>query len=433
MENLEIKEYMTQGVVFSSQGNYEEAISYYEKAEKIDPMDTDVYIAKGIAYANMEQLEAAKQQFEKSLKINRKLGLAYFHLGSIAILEDDVALGFEYYNNAVANGYDNAQMYYSLGLLYEENGDWDMAIRNYSKAIQRDALRPDIRIRKARLLEEMDQLPEALQTLDEMILSNPDYFEGYHMKFGILLKQKKYDEAKKLMDDAIALFPKDPYFVIDRATLLLEQGKLQEALDMLTNLEGAEEVDFEAKRKIYMSKAQIFSIQENLKAAEEELKKGEKLSEQEGEFDEEMVFLLMNVYFADKDYEKTLDLARKLFEKTESGYIKETARYYVPLALKMLNRSEEALPLYEEAINEYRNQSLAFPAHLDAYLFRIMCLRDIEKYDKALELLDYVTKLQPESTDVLVVKASVLEAMGKEKEAEEEVAKIKKINPDFLQ
>ena len=67
-------------------------------------MEIDVYLSKGIAYANLDKLDNAKTQFEKALKVNRASGLAYFHLGSIALLQGEVALGLENYNMAISNG-----------------------------------------------------------------------------------------------------------------------------------------------------------------------------------------------------------------------------------------------------------------------------------------------------------------------------------------
>lgn len=75
----------------------------------------------------------------------------YFHLGNIEMLLGNKAKGIELYNNAIANGFDDAQVYFSLGLMHEEEGNDDLAVRNYSKAILKDPNRADIRIRKIRL------------------------------------------------------------------------------------------------------------------------------------------------------------------------------------------------------------------------------------------------------------------------------------------
>jgi tetratricopeptide (TPR) repeat protein len=432
MDTIAVQEYLTQGAVLAGQGKHEEALAYYDKAERENPMDTDVYLSKGIACANLDRLDEAKAQFEKVLKINRTSGLAYFHLGSIALLQDDIALGFENYNKAIANGYDDAQLYYSIGLLHEENGDVDMALRNYSKAILRDALRPDIRIRKARLLLQGNHLPEALQALDETILTNPDVFEGYHLKFVVLLQEKQYDQAEALLTGALALFPKDPEFALDRVSLLLAQKKRDDALAALTALENAEETGDATRRRVYMERAQIYAAADDITSTIAALQKAKSFSDKADAFDAEVVFLLANCYLSAEEYDKVLDCARQLLAKADDGYSKETARYFEPLALKMLGRMDEAAPLYQDAINEFRNQALAVPGNLDAYLLRVMCLRDVEQYDKALELIDYVIALQPDRAEPRLLRVTVLEALGRGGEAAEESKAVNAMLPEGL-
>ena len=432
MDKLEAKEYLTQGTMLAGVGKYEEALTYYDKAEVIEPIDIDVYILKGLALANLERLDEAKEQFEKALKINREFGLAYFHLGSIALMQNETALGYEYYNKAQANGYEDAQLYYSLGLLHEENGDDDMALRNYTKAIIKDAMRADIRLRKAYLLFDNNQIPESLQTLDEAIMACPDVFELYHFKFMILVQLKQYDKAEKVLEQAMVLFPKDSGFILDKVTLLMEQNKYDEAATILNTLEKEESIDDDVRRSIYMDRAQMYASNEDVDAAIIELEKANVLSAKNDEFDSEVVFLLCNSYLSIEKYEKVLENARKIIEKSEDIDHKNSARYYEPLSLKMLDRMEEALPLYKEAIIDYRSQSLSAPGNVDAYLYRVMCLRDIEQYDKALELIDYVITLQPEQPEPHLLKAAVLEALGRTEEATEEAKIASKMLPEEL-
>lgn len=217
--NEDFQEYMIQANALMGQEKYEDAIKYFEKAEQIDNMNIDVYLSKGVAYANLESYEPAKLEFEKVLKISKNNGIALFHLGNIEILSGNRARGIELFNNAIANGFDDAQVYFSLGLMHEEADSDELAIRNYSKAILKDSNRADIRIRKVRLLIKNNLLPEALQTIDELILSNPDVFEGYHLKFLVLVSQEKYDDAENVINDAMKLFPKDAAFALDNRKL----------------------------------------------------------------------------------------------------------------------------------------------------------------------------------------------------------------------
>lgn len=432
MDELSVREYLAQGEILTANGNFDAAIEYFDKAERENPMEIEIYLARGVAYANQDKFAEAKDQFEKALKINRKSGIAYFQLGNIAIMQEDTATGFEYYNQALSNGYDNAQLYYSMGLLSEEHGDIDTAVRNYTLAIKKDPLRPDIRVRKIQLLIFSEQMPEAMKEIDEMILINPDIFEGYHLKFSVLLQLNQLDEAEVFLEEAIELFPEDPDLMIDKSSLLIDQGKPDEALELLRKLEDEPWIDDACRRKICIERAQIYATREDAETATSELEKANAISQAADLFDSEVVFLLINCHLATEQFDKMLEYAIELKDKSEDDYYKNSARYFEPFALKNLGRMDEATPIYLDAISEFRSQALDSPGNMDAYILRIMCLRDIEQYDKALELIDYVLELQPESPEPRMVRVTILEALGREEDALAEAELIGDVLPKIL-
>ena len=420
MNNVQVQEYLTQGTMLESQEQYEEALEYYNKALEIDPMNHDAYISKGVALANLERLEEAENQFQNALKVNRNSGLAYFHLGNVALLSEEFALGFENYNKAISNGFDDSQIYYNLGLLHEENGETDLALRNYTKAIGKDPLRPEIRLRKAQLQIYLESYQEAMQPLDEMILINPDVFEGYNVKFMLLIQLGQLDKAEELLETAIKTFPNDAEFVINKASLLIEQGKTDEAFAVLKNLEETAEDD-EIIHKICLERSRIYATKQEVDNAITELKKAKAISQKNDVYDIEAQFLITNCYIAKNDFEKVLEYSREILEKAEEdSYYVSTAQYYVPLALKNLGKTDEANELYQEAIEEFRSQGLSSPGNLETYLLRAMCHHDIEEHEQALDLVDYVIKLKPDIPEPRMQKIAILEAMGSTEEAEEE-------------
>lgn len=419
MENINVQEYLMQANALMGQENYEGALQFLEKAEKEDKFNLDIYVTKGVAYANIENYVNAKKEFEKALKVNKKEGVVYFHLGNIELLSGNKAEGIGYYNNAIAYGYDEAQLYFSLGLMYEEDGNDDLAIRNYSKATLRDPIRADIRIRKIRLYIKNKHMQEALQALDELMLANPDVFEGYHLKFLVLVDMGKLAEAEKVLTGAMNLFPKDVGFALDKASLLITQKEYQAALSYLEEIERTMETEPDDRRSIAMERARIYALLEDMKKTIESLETARTISllKEPPFLDLEALYLLMNCYLNEEDNHKVIECARELKKAEGEEYYSIAAYYYEPLALKNIGKSEEAKKLFKEAVSYYRNISLQHPGNMDSYAFRIMSLREISEYDKALELAEYLVMMKGDLAESHTLKATVLEDLGRTDEA----------------
>ena len=420
MSKIDFDEYLMQGRALLGNSKYEDAISYFNKAELEDNMNEDVYLYKGICYANMDKYLEAKNEFEKVLKISKNNGLACFHLGNIENLMGNRARGIELYNNALAYGFDDAQVYYSLGLMFEEDGDDDKAVRNYSKAIIKDPNRADVRLRKVSILVRNNKRQEALQSLDELILSNPDIFEGYHLKFLMLVEDKEYDKAEATIDSAMELFPKDPAFKLDKASLLTSKEQYDEALEALKAIEEETTVYPQLAHDIAMERTRIYTGKQDPKTLIHYLEEARNISRENDVQDFEESFLLMNCYVVENDFNKVLDMARYLKSVEGNEYYTLSANYYEGFALKNLGDTDGAKKLFEEAADFYRKKTLEFPTNLDIYSFRIMSLRELGQLDKALELADYLVKANDKSPEAHVLKSSVLEALGKDNEAEQE-------------
>ncbi len=446
MDNSNVSEYIIQSNVLMGQGKYEGAISILEKAEHEQKLNISIYIAKGVAYANLEQYEKAQIEFEKALKINKKDGTVYFHLGNIALLTGNKPSGIEYYNNAMAYGYDNAQLYYSLGLMYEEEGNDDLAIRYYSKATIKEPIRADVRIRKIKIFIRNNHMKEALQEIDELILCNPDIFEGYHLKYMVLENMGKLDEATKVVEDAIQLFPKDIGFAIDKASLMITKKEYDKALDYLNKIDQTDEISNDEAHSIAMQQARIYALVQDMNNTVNSLLKARELSLKMDppKLDLEALYLLMNCYVSLEDYNNVITYAKELKKvngenyyslaayyyeplamKKINGenYYSLAAYYYEPLAMKKINKSEEAKNLFKEAASILRNISLNNPGNIDSYAFRIMCLREIGEFEKALELADYLIMIKDDMAEAHTLKATILEDMGRNEEAKVEKAK----------
>ena len=423
MANTDSLEYLNQARFFVGAEQYEDALESINKAIGSDKFNKELYVQKSIILANMDKYDEAIIELNNALKIDKAFSEAYFHLGNLYLMSDEKALGIENYNKAIANGYDNSQIFYNLGLMYEEDGDDELAIRNYSKAIIKDPLRADARVRKAKVYITNGKQQEALETLNELILADPDLFDGYHLKALLLADMGKLDEALGVLDEAGKLFPKDPSFPLDKVNILIIREEIEKARVLIKSIESDYEMQADHKRQLELEKARLYALEANMDKIIESLLKAKEYSAEidPDDIDAEATFLLSNCYLEKKDYASVIKYSKELLDADDLSF-SIPAYYTLPYAYAQSGEKEKADAQYKESISKLRAITLNNPEILDGYLFRVLCLKEIGQYDKALEISEYLLKIDSDSASFHSLKAEVLYAMGDEEGAKAEKA-----------
>lgn len=147
------------GVKYKTQGDVKKAMSYYEKALKID-LNTIIKIDKevavhynnlGVAYLSQESYDDAISCFDKAIEIDlntvgeqdkqtgahyNNLGLAYFSKGNyhIAISHYEKALQITMLT-LQENHPSVAIRYNNIGLLYRSKGEYEISVWHHEKAL----------------------------------------------------------------------------------------------------------------------------------------------------------------------------------------------------------------------------------------------------------------------------------------------------------
>ena len=425
---LEAKDLNQQGLMLLKARNIEGAKEKFEKAIEIEPMLMDSYKNYGDLYLVSEEYEKAKNFYKKALLIE-KSGEVYFQYGNACFMSDELHEGLEYYNLALSAGYDSDEMYFFMGLAYEHMDDQNMALRYIHKAIAKNPSRPDYKAKKALLLIEMGTLEEAEKTVDEMLLSDPEIYDGYHMKTMILVQKKEYEKAVEFSKDAAERFPEDAELLHDYAKTVALVGKMDDALKIL---EKAKKLKYytEAKADFALLEAEINAEMGNIEQAVENCKECI-ACETDNEFNSEARFMLINLYLAQIQFEPALEQATAIVEQNKKDSFYFAALYYRPFCLRNLGNEEEAVRSYKEAISLYRMATLEDYEVLEAYLYRAMCLKDIEQYEEALEFLEFIESLSDEIAEVYTIRAEIYKSTGRNSLVATELEKAYKIRPEL--
>lgn len=417
-----------QGSLLLKAGNPEAAKAKFEQAIELDPMLVDSYVNFGDYHMSQDAPQDAKVYYKKGLLIEKR-GELYFRMGNACFLCDEPHEGLRNYNLALSAGFDSDEMFFFMGLAYDHMNDDVMALRYFQKASQKNPSRPDYMVKKIQKFAQMRMLEEAEAASEELLNIAPELFDAYHIKTNLLLERKKLAEAVEFSRQASDRFPEDAELMHDHIRCLALNQELEAAAAKLRIAKQLKYYD-SAKRKLTMLEAEVEAERGNLSYAMDCCKACIAM-EAEGETDGEARFMLLNLYLSTENLEQALNQAKELITRAQKDTYFYTALYYRAMCQKRLGMTEEAKASFKEANSFYRLETLRNPGAVDIYMFRAMCLRDMEDYDKALEILDFVLGITTEVAEVYILKSDVYQAMGNERAAQEEAEKAYKLKPQL--
>lgn len=428
MDNERIVELINQGITLMSTGNYEKAKEYFRNAIAEDNHNIEAYKHYGNACANLEQYDESLTAFDKVKLLDVNDGENYFSIGNVYILKGNLLKAVENYNKAEEKGYKNVELYANLAGMYRELGENQQAIRNLTKAIKADPLRGDIRVEKASIYIELGKFTEALETLEELQRIIPDAFEAYDLQIQIYLGLGKHDKALEVITEATERFENDVVLQWIKIKVLVEMKKFDVAKKEISDIKTKAGF-MNIAREVAIQESIIHSSENDLDSAIKSLETA--LEYEDGNVDEQTRYLLMNMYVSVKDYAKALDIATVLENTNSETLYSISAMYYIPYIWKIQGKEDDAYKRFKELVSIFRKLSIKYPNFYELYMYRLLSHTEVNEFEKALELADYIENLYPDKSDAYALKYTVYTAMGDTEKANAAKEKAKSINPDL--
>jgi tetratricopeptide (TPR) repeat protein len=274
------------GQTLMAEEKYQDALPVYQKLIDLMPDDADNYLAISQIYRELNQLDQAEQNLLKARQ---------YAPGDVKIM----------YNEA---------------MLYEAQGRYEDAIRVLSDAIvgvKQSTVLPSRRRSLAILYQQLGQLyrdrqnyQAAAYTYDELgHLGDEEDRRSRMLLMDTYREARDLPKALQVGKDAIAKYPKDPAVQSREASLLGENGQVDEAVKLLRSQLSSTEAD----RETYLNIAQVYERARRYKEAEEAAKAAEALPGDPRD-NETTYFLLGAIY----ERQKFFDRAEEQFKKVIS-------------------------------------------------------------------------------------------------------------------
>ena len=417
------QEYINQGAVLYGEDKFADARIYFEKAAAEDQMNDEAYILIAQTCIMQDDYAAARENLKKALLLDKKNGLTYFHLGNVEMLEGNMDAAKEHFTKAISLGANSVDIYLTLAAAEEESRDYDKAMTYYDKALAVDKYNGFARLRKIQLFLMHGRMPEALKACDQMLETCPEVFEGYHYKAGVLCELNRPAEAKALLDTALERFPDDADLYYDMVGVLQQLGESETALAML---EEKVPITEDNALEYHKRKAQLYMGMLRVDAALEELK-----PVYDAEHDPESGYLLACIYMRREDYASLLEVTQQMVDTQELDSYYYAALYYRAIALQRLGRTADGEQALREANVLFRAECAKKPGQMELYMYRAMCHKELQEYQKAMDMIDYLLRAAPENGEVYLLRSRIYEELGEKEKAAADKAKAFEIQPQL--
>ncbi len=427
-DQLSYQELVNQGVLLMQAENYGKAAEFFQSAIELDPSAKDGYFHLGNAMANLDRLDEALDAFRRVTEIDPEDGEAYFDIGNLYLLKNDLLRCVENFNTAEERGFRRVELYSTLAAVYMHLDEGQQAVRTLSKAIKAAPLRADLRLEKAKVYIAMSRFDEALDALEETRKLFPDAFEVYDLQTQIYSGMKRYDKALEVISGAVERYAEDVVLRWMKIKVLVEMGRVAQAKEEIEFIRGMADYDTVA-REVALQQSIILSMENNPQGAAEVLDQA--LSQGGTISDEQLRFMLMNLQYGLKQYEKALENAEKLAALEDESLFCVSGKYYAAYIRKTLGQTEAANDTFRKLVAEFRRLSIKNPTFYELYMYRLLCHKEIGEFEKALQLADYMEDLFPDRADAYAFRSLIYDDMGRTAEAEAARAEARKRNPNL--
>lgn len=126
-------------------------------------------------------------------------------------------------------GFESADIYYNRGWIHAQKGQYDLAKKEYSRALELDKHYTDAYFNRGLIYMKEKKYPEAISDFTEAIKSDPVMSDAFCNRGNAYLQTGKVENALDDYTRAISLDEKDPCLYYNRAFIYRALGRFKDA------------------------------------------------------------------------------------------------------------------------------------------------------------------------------------------------------------
>lgn len=187
-------------------GQYQQALTHYDKAISLDNTFYRAHYGKGLTLKKLRKYSEAIAAFKNTVEQNPAYTNGYLALGTTYSQLSQPDQAIQVYNTAIENDPSSAKIYYSLGEVYlNKKKNYRKAAENFTKATQINPTYDTAFLSLGTSLIELGKLNQAINALENAVaVTNRKKWEAPHYRLAVAYnKQGKFSKAKAAAIEAL--------------------------------------------------------------------------------------------------------------------------------------------------------------------------------------------------------------------------------------
>jgi tetratricopeptide (TPR) repeat protein len=234
------RNYLSLGFVYFERGYFEQAEAFFGQALKNDPKSAEALYGLGSAYLQQQKTKDARECFQRALQLHAGYPgtppNAWNNLGILAAREGDTDVAIQYFQRAIQIDPAHSIALQNLGRAYRQKKDWPQAKRMLERALALNPDDPEANYSLGMVYAQQNETERAYDYLQQALAARPAYPEALN-NLGILyLRTRRPEEAKRSFEESIRVAPAYDQAYLNLARVYAIQGDREKAKAVLQEL-----------------------------------------------------------------------------------------------------------------------------------------------------------------------------------------------------
>ncbi len=212
--------------IYEYQGKAKEAIHSFEKVLEAEPDNVDVRNHLGQLYIEQQDYVRALKEFEQVVKLQPNDATARLRIGLIHLRQEEYQKAEKTFSELLKEVPALDQVRYYLGLVFEKQGKVENAVKVLEQVKSSSSVYIDAQLVLGFVYEGHENLGSAESTLRKALKEKPTATSVRAGLAGVLVKQRRYEEAITLLEQGISKSSKDETLWFSLAEVYDKMGNL---------------------------------------------------------------------------------------------------------------------------------------------------------------------------------------------------------------